>query len=250
MSIKVNSEIVSKINDEVRKSSSTLLEYFTTLEEKLKTCGGYEIPLHSLKMYKGSMGVVRTTHSYPIGQKSTGWNQTPHISEIGWNGRVQMTWIGNDGTFPEYISINHGSGGYNGGREEGLYKLNTDSRLFIKDLPLIYEQYLQYIDESSTLIAMEEGSDDDRKLLGAILEESHWGEKINDIRKILTGWNNYPVKGLNYNQGNIRLAEFRETVYPYINHKAQREVWSENKNIPWMIKDEFYKYGSGDLNQI
>lgn len=248
----IQSDVVFKINEKVRNSSSTLLEYLTNIEKELQECNAFKVPLHSLKMYKGSMGVVRTTHSAPIGQKTTGWSQTPHISEIGWNGRVQIAYSNkNLDTFGSdvfrYISIKSGSGSYNGGKEQGLYKCNYGSSLFIKDLPLVYEQYLEFIDSVYTLISMRESSDsNNRELFQGILKGGTYDKEINKMYQVLQGYNLYIKSHTNLDI----LYKFNQIIFPYINHKKQREVWDENKNIPWIIEDKFYRYTSDDFNHI
>lgn len=240
---------IIEINDKVRKSSSTLLEFLQNIEKELIECKHLDVPIHSLKMYKGSMGLVDTTHSSPIGQRSTGWFDNPHIAEIGWNGRMQITYKGtsvNGSTsdITRCLSINSGSGSYNGGKKENLYKMNLEARLYIKDLPLILEQYLEFIDTHSQLINMLESEDiADRKLLEAICEESDIGNDIKKMYSILTGYNLYKENILNY-------SKFVEIITPYQNNKNQRKVWNENRNIGWMIIDEFFKYTYDDFTYL
>lgn len=222
------------INEYARTTSKTVLEYLVTLEKLLIGTPVDDVRIHSLKMYKGAMGSVRTTHCCPKGQQCTGWS-TPHKNEIGWNGRVQIAYHKEPDTFGSepfrYLSINSGTGGYNGDRN-GLYKCNYDSTMFIKDLPLVYKSYLDYINEVKPLIDMMDSSDSKSNELGrGVLAAGHYDKAIEEIVNVLTGYNlkQQPV--------------FMHTIYPYINDKMDREVWSENNNIPWNIEDKFFKYG-------
>ncbi len=248
----MTSELIA-CNDRVRKSSSTLLDYFKTIEQEI--VDGKHIIIQgkivSLKMYKGSMGYVRTTHSNPIGQKSTGWSGKKHVGELGWNGRVQITYQGNSisgvGSSDIFrsISIHSHSGGYNGGGPENFYKLNYDCSVFAKDLPLIYEQYLKYIDESESLISMLYSKDkNDVNLLEGLLDNNEEiKQRTFGIVKVLQGWNMYGNKI-------DMLNLFKETIQPHIAVKNQTEDWGKNKNLGWMIKDEFFRYTNQDFDYL
>lgn len=248
----ISTEEIVKINDRL-SNSSTLLEYFTKIEEELvgKFVDGCEI--HSIKMYKGSMGYVRTSHTSPRGQKTTGWHDK-HIGEIGWNGRAQITYKGNRS--PEgfekilgIINIKSGSGGYNGGNPN-LYKLNYDSLMFIKDFPLIYEQYLTFVNNPPPIIELVS-----ELLMGPMLEDIKLAQGLLDnnkeflsyitnIVKVIKGWNLYK----NVPCGTLNL--YKSIITPYNNVTIDREVWDENKNIGWMIEDDFYKYGTEDFKYL
>lgn len=249
--MELSHQILVGINDEVRKTSTTLLQYFVNIEKELvgNTLDGCEID--SLKMYKGSMGYCRTTHSAPIGQKHSGWSNTKHIGEIGWNGRVQIVYKGNNSPnfhcpdILEIISIHGGSGGFNGDHKGNLYKLNYDSEMFIKDLPLIYNQYLDFIShvEELGIKAMLNSQDPkDRKLAEGIIEAVLYDEII-EIKNVLIGWNNNSIHTSIY-------SLFESIIRPYYNVQKQREVWSENKNLGWILKDPYYAYGSNDLTHL
>lgn len=53
------------INEYARTTSKTVLEYLVTLEKLLIGTPVDDVRIHSLKMYKGAMGSVRTTHCCP-----------------------------------------------------------------------------------------------------------------------------------------------------------------------------------------
>lgn len=247
MTIK-SSELIA-CNDRVRKSSSTLLDYFKTIEQELIDGNFADVKVVSLKMYKGSMGYVRTTHHHPIGQKDTGWGKTKHVGELGWNGRVQITFQGGSisgfgSDMLRYICISSGTGGYNGGGPENFYKLNYGSTLFIKDLPLVYEQYLKYIHESESLISMLYSKDDiDVKLLRGLLENNNEiKQKVLNIILVIQGWNLH---------GKIDMFSlFKETIQPYFAVLNQIEEWKKNTNLGWIIEDPFFRYGSDDLKHL
>ncbi len=241
---------IREINERLRKSSSTLREYFQGIENELVGNIVDGCKIHSLKMYKGSMGYVRTTHHHPIGQKCTGSSYN-HIGEIGWNGRVQITFHGRNAPsgfganiLNSQISLWSGSGGYNGDDKNNLYKLNYDSGLFIKDLTRIYEQYLTFIDKYKILSEMYMASVGDNMLaIGIINNDFELLERINNMIYILKGFNII-------NQLLPLEQTYEQIIRPYYNVLKQREIWNENKNLGWIIKDEFFKYGSDDLNYL
>lgn len=238
-------EQIKNINETVRKSSSSLLDYFITIENELIKAKWSKLrPILTYKMYVGALGVARTTHSHPIGQTCTGWNK-PHKSEIGWNGRVLIAYeyfSYQKNLETEFITtcIHTGTGGYAGGEQYNQYKLNTDSVLFIKDLPLVYEQYLKFIDNTKDLFQLyHNGYEHDKSFALGIINNSNFiKSNIISMLKILQGWTS-PVK-------RSFIEYFIQLHLPFYNNSIQREIWLENKNLGWYINDLYYKYTDSD----
>lgn len=237
-----------KIRSEATSLSELLVKmnnFYVEYDKKAK--------LKSIHPTEISMGVVRTSHSHPIGQKSTGWGpygteEGKHILEIGWNGRVQIVWNGTkgpDGFCSEMVRgtcISTGSGGYNGGSSDYEYRCNYELSLYIKDFPLIYEKYLSFINDKMVIEIREminSKNQSDRNLAEGIVLESE--EIYNKIIKIYQILKYNPDKNDKY-QEIYSLNLLIKLILPYENFNKQREIWEENKNLFWKSSDKRDNY--------
>jgi len=116
-----------------------------------------------------TFGMVDTTHSAPLGQRTTGWGQNgkdPHVPQLGWHGHVDgslkskkaLKWyfsdLCGDGTFENppirFIGLHAGSGG--GGNDDFGYGFS----LFLDDFPLLKAQYAKAKTLTAERIARQE----------------------------------------------------------------------------------------------
>ena len=183
---------MNNINDKYRLTATSISEYLTNIENELiLSTKSTPEPLIYLKNYKGSFSPVQTTHSAPIGQQTTGWGEQ-HYYEIGWNGNVGIKFkckhlkgFGSD--ILRGLSLHSGTGGYNGGEKQNEYHLCFDSRMYLKDFPLLHEQYYQFWEDMKTIVLMFKGDLNDKQLATEILStNAETQEKIDCMCKKLT----------------------------------------------------------------
>jgi hypothetical protein len=137
-----------KINNHLRLTATSVDDVKRLMIEMSKEHCDSELTFNTFHL---KFGNVSTTHGHPIGKRSTGWNQDPHVLELGWQGRVEgrfkapkgKSWSFADtiGSFFHQAPIRFnglhngsGGGGNDGSFSYGLY-------FYLDDFPLLKAQH-------------------------------------------------------------------------------------------------------------